>query len=336
MIGNQGHNGYVLRGLEKTPQVRLVGLSAGANDGDMGMLENWSDEHGHDPQVFDDHRRMLDALEPDVLSVAGPFELHAEMCIEAFQRGIHVFCEKPVATTQDDLARLKAAHSQAGVHFAAMMGLRYDPAFHAAWRAVQDGAIGTVRIINARKSYKLGQRPAYYKRRETYGGTIPWVGSHAIDWIKWFSGESFRTVFAAHSTRHNHDLGEMEMSALSHFTLTNEVFASVNADFLRPPNAPTHGDDRARVAGTEGVIEVTRREAILINDSREGEQKLEASCDRQIFRDFVEHVEGKTTSLLGPEDTFAVTEACLLARKSADEGRVMSFGSSPQCAGGSG
>ncbi|MFH1731049.1 MAG: Gfo/Idh/MocA family oxidoreductase [Planctomycetota bacterium] len=325
MIGTRGHNGYVHAGLEKLPDVQVAGVSAGTPGGDPGGLKAWCNAHGHPGEVFDDWLAMLDAAQPDLLSVAGPFELHADICVEAFRRGIHVFCEKPVATTLAELARVRAAHEAAGVHFAAMMGLRYAPAFYTAWRAVQDGAVGTVRLISTRKSYKLGERSAFFRSRTTYPGTIPWVGSHAIDWIHWFSGEAFETVRAAHSTRDNRGHGDLEVSALCHFTMTNEVFASASIDYLRPPGAPTHGDDRVRVAGTQGVVEVRGGEVFLVSGETDGERQLAAACGRQIFCDFVRHAAGEAEALIGPEETFAVTEACLLARQSADEGKPMAF-----------
>ena len=331
MIGNRGHNGYVMEGLRQMPHVHLAAISSGTAADDIGELKAWCEQHDHTPEIFDDYREMMDKVAPDVVSVCGPFELHTQMCVEAFRRGMHVFCEKPVATTLEDLDRLKTAYTDADVpngtrvHFAAMMGLRYDPAFYTAWRAMQGGAVGAARLLNARKSYKLGVRPSYYRQRETYGGTIPWVGSHAIDWIHWFSGEPLLSVYATHTTTCNRDHGDLEVSALCQFTLANDVFASASIDYLRPANAPTHGDDRVRVVGTDGVIEVRGGEVFLINDETEGETKLPVACDKQIFCDFIEHVEGRTMGLLGAEDTFIVTEACLLARQSADEGRVIEF-----------
>ena len=59
---------------------------------------------------------------------------------------------------------------------------------------MRDGTVGQIRLMNAQKSYKLGRRNEFYKIRSTYGGTIPWVGSHAIDWLYWFSGEKFESV----------------------------------------------------------------------------------------------------------------------------------------------
>jgi len=325
MIGVRGHNGYVLRDLGDLPQVEVAGLCAGTEEDDIEALRKSCGDAGHRPEVFDDYCRMLDAIKPDALTVAGPCERRADMCIEAFRRGVHVFSEKPVVTTLEDLDRVRRTHADSGVHFAAMMGLRYEPAFYTAWRTVREGNIGTVRLISTRKSYKLGQRPSYYRVRETYGGTIPWVGSHAIDWIYWFGGQPFRSVYATHTTRCNRALGDMEMSALCHFTLAEEVFASVTMDYLRHENAPTHGDDRVRVAGTEGVIEVRDRELFLINAEAEGEQKPDVSCERTIFRDFIDHIEGKSTALITASEVLAVAEAYLLAQRSADEGRVLMF-----------
>lgn len=325
MIGVRGHNGYVLEGMTGSEGNQIVGIAPSVPGDDLSELTEGCAKAGHSPREFGDHLKMLDQMEPDLATIAGPFNRHAEIAAEVFGRGIHLFCEKPVATTLEDLDRLRGAHEKAGVHFAAMMGIRYDPHFYTAWRAVQDGAVGTVRLMDTRKSYKLGQRGDEYKKRETYGGTIPWVGSHSIDWMPWFSGERFVSVFAAHSSAYNRDHGEFEVSALCEFTMTDEVFASASIDYLRPENAPTHGDDRMRIAGTDGVIEVRGGEVFLINASTDGEEKLETSCDRQIFADFVAQCRGQGECLVTAEQTFDVTEACLRARQSADEKRLVYF-----------
>ncbi|MBN2389638.1 MAG: Gfo/Idh/MocA family oxidoreductase [Anaerolineae bacterium] len=333
MIGNRGgHDRHVWDALPNLPHVQVVGLAAGAPEDDITRWQQRCDAMGFTPEVFDDYRRMFDRLQPDIVTVCGPFELHAEMSAEALRRGIHVFCEKPVALTFEQLALVRDAYAEAkaqfpGLHLATIMNLRYDPPFYTAWRAVQEGAIGTVRLINAQKSYRLGRRDTYYHDRETYGGTIPWVGVHAFDWIYWYSGQAFTSVYATHSTQYNQGNGDLEVSALCHFTLGGEVFASASLDYLRPPTSPTHGDDRVRVMGTEGAIEVRGGQVFLINAGTEGEAVLPVACDRQIFQDFVEHIEGKATAILIPEDVFAVTEACLLARQSADEGRTIAFSS---------
>ncbi len=84
-----------------------------------------------------------------------------------------------------------------------MLSSRYIPGFHAVWSAVQDGAVGEPLLINALKSYKLGTRHPMYTHRATYGGTIPWVAIHGIDWIHWITGGAITDVSACHTTRGN-------------------------------------------------------------------------------------------------------------------------------------
>ena len=324
MIGSRGHFSYVLTGLDDRPDVELAGVSPGVEGDSVEGILAWCGKNGRTPEVVPDYRDMLDRFLPDVVCVDGPFERHAAMCIEAFGRGIHVFSEKPVATTLSDLAALRAAHAKAGVHFAGMMGLRYDPAFYAAWEQVRQGAVGDVRMVNARKSYKLGERPEFYRHRDSYGGTIPWVGSHGIDWILWYAGAQVTSVCARHSTVGNRGHGELEATAICQFELERDILATLSIDYLRPMAAPTHGDDRVRVVGTEGVIEVRDGGVFLIRRGGEGEQTIEPACDREIFRDFVSQIEGRGPGLVSADETFELTRICLLALQSADQGRIVS------------
>lgn len=325
MIGSTGHVGYVLKGIEEDSSTTIVGVAPGSKDEKVETLIQKVFALGHKVRKYDNYCKMLDELKPDIAVVACHFGDHAKVALEAINRGIHVLCEKPVATTLEDLTRLKAGYARQDIHLSAMFGLRYTPWFLTAHQAIEKGAIGKVRLIYAQKSYKLGSRADFYKKRESYGGTIPWVGSHAIDWLYWFSGQRFESVFASHSTQNNYEHGELEMSALCHFTMTNEVFASVSIDYFRPSKALSHGDDRIRVVGTEGMIEVRDDKVYLINDEKEGIQELLLLPEQNIFEDFLKQVRGNGQCMVSAEDAFYVTEACLKARMSADEKRVISF-----------
>jgi predicted dehydrogenase len=324
-IGARGHHASVLREMHLVPQLRIVALSA---DGDtVAPIAEWCAKNGHAPDVIDDWRTMLDRARPDMLVICGPFELHAAMCIEAIQRGIHVLSEKPAALTFDELHRLRETCSRyPRVHLAGMMFSRYDSGFFTAHQLVACGAIGEVRLINARKSYKLGRRDAYYHDRATYGGSIPWVGSHAIDWTMWFAAPAkFTSVFASHSSMHSGGNGTMERSAGCQFALEGERIATISIDVFRPPTAPTHGDDWARVVGAEGVIEVRPDSLKLINHHNDGSQPVPVACDRSFLKDFVTHAETGSGALIDAASTLALTDACLRARQSADERRVIEF-----------
>jgi predicted dehydrogenase len=323
IIGVRGHHRYVFDELAKLPEVEIVGVSSGCGD-DIDPLVAKCRAAGIAPAVCADYRQMLDDLKPQAVVINGPFDQHARMSMEALQRGMHVFCEKPVALTLEDLDRLEAVYGKtSGLFIMPMVGLRYEPCFMTAWKAVRAGAIGRVKMIQARKSYKLGTRPEFFQHRESYGGTIPWVGSHALDWIYWFSGADFASVTATQTTEDNFGHGDLEIAAQCQLVMKNGVQASASIDYLRPQAAETHGDDRVRVAGTEGVIEVAGGKTLLL-DAR-GERELAPEACHGVFYDFVRHVQGVSRSFVTSRDTFVLTRACLLARQSADTGQSVNF-----------
>lgn len=323
IIGSAGHTNYVLDGVRQDKDSRIVGIAAGAEGEEVDKLAEQIEELGEKPAVFDDYHEMIEQLEPDVVAIATHFYKQASITLEVLKRDINVFVEKPVATNLPELASVKRFYQQSNLHLAAMFGIRYKPWFLTAWKLVQQGAVGKVRLMNAQKSYKLGSRPEFYKKRETYGGTIPWVGSHAVDWLHWFSGERFETVYAAHSNQYNQGHGDLEVSALLHFRLTNGVMGSVNIDYLRPDTAGSHGDDRIRIVGDEGVIEVCNERVFLINSEKKGIQEIRLESSAGIFFDFLSQIRGKGKCLVSAEDSFYITEVCLKAREAADKNKLV-------------
>jgi len=323
MIGTRGHAYYVFGSIHEIPDMEVSGVCSGSSD-DVAQLKEMAEKAGFRPAVFDDWQKMLLEVQPDVVCVDGPFTEHAAMAIFALEHNINVFCEKPPALTMEDLHRLEKAYSAGRAHLRLMVGLRYEAPFQQALTMVQQGEIGEVRLINTQKSYKLGERPDYYRERKTYGGTIPWVGSHALDWILAFSGANFVSVTAAHSTAANRGHGDLEATCLCQFVMDSGVLASATIDFLRPGGAPTHGDDRVRVVGTEGVIEV-RDGKIFLTDIDGLQEIAVAEPARRLFSDFMEELRSGRPALFSDRDSFALARACLLAREAADSGKVVKF-----------
>lgn len=327
-IGACGHFGSAVSVISERPEdFSIVGISAGSEGVDIEKLEKTIVGKGLPvPKRYENYQEMLLSEKPDIAVVDGYFCDHAKMAAFALRQGIHVYCEKPVATTLEDLEMLKAAYQEAaakGVHFSYMLTTRYDPWCYTAHKAVEAGAIGEIRMLNGQKSYKAGKRGTLFHKRETYGGTIPWVGIHAIDWVLWFSGKKVERITAIQSTKANGGNGSMEATAICLFQMEDEVVAHVNIDYLRPQSAPTHGDDRIRIAGTKGVIEAhgSDGKVYLIND--EGARKLELLTPPRIFADFVAEIEGKGEQTITAEESFYGTEICLKAQLAADTGKTI-------------
>ena len=301
-IGMCGHSKQAWRTLKNRADVEFCGVAAGSEH--EGMTASFD---GAIP-FFGDAHEMLDTVRPDLVILSPAFGLTGKWIIECAERGIDVFSEKPVASSREELAEVRRAVERSGIRFGAMHFLRYVPAFYHAGKMVREGAIGEVRLINAQKSYKYGTRPAWYTDRALYGGTIPWVGIHALDWIAYFTGKRFLSATAS-------AWGNPEMSALCQFRLEGNILASASIDYYRPSSAATHGDDRVRCVGTEGVIEVRDSRIYLID--RDGEREILPDSAPDLTDLFLAG-EG-----LGTEEIFHITDAALAARDAADTGMTV-------------
>lgn len=325
IIGSSGHVNYVLDDIKTRPDIEICGVAPGPGEERVDGLFNKLRALGHPVEYYEDYIEMLDGIKPQIAVVACYNGNHGRVTMEAVKRDIHVFVEKPIATNLDELRELKDMVSRKSIHLAAMFGIRHTPWFYTAQKLVQEELIGNVRLINAQKSYKLGQRGVNFKERDLYGGTIPWVGSHAIDWVYWFADKKFKTVYASQSSLYNNNHKSLETSAICHFTLEDEIIASVSVDYYRPSTAKTHDDDRIRVVGTKGVIEVRGKKVYLINQVNDGAQEVELLDTAGIFTDFLKVIEENGQPLVTIEDSFYVTEACLRAKLSAETSKIVYF-----------
>ena len=310
LIGSSGHYKYALDAID----AGVPCVIAAASPGPSGVLCGAAKQSAG--KIYPDYKSMLDVEKPHIAVINPNFNHISECAAEALVRGINIFCEKPLAISWEGLEKVEMAAAESGARVCAMMGMRAEPAFAGMKKAIEQGKIGSVRLFHAQKSYKLGSRPDFYKKRQTYGGTIPWVGSHPIDMIYWLSGRKrFVGVSAQHSVKANNSHGELEATAAMMLEMEDEIFATVNIDYLRPEASETHGDDRMRIMGDAGWCEIVFGR-LYINGK---DQKTPE--EGNIFMDLCLELEGKGLCSITNKDSIYVTKVCLMTRDSADNGK---------------
>ena len=309
IIGNSGHWGYARRAFGSH---QLIGIAPGYPGDDMGAAQERLKQLGYDVPIFEDYRELI-ALS-DVAVINTRFDLNAEISAQCLEKNVHAFTEKPLATTLADLQMLRGAQAQSKAMVIGMFGIRYSGWMLTVKEAIRD--IGKIRMVNGQKSYKLGLRPEFYENRGQFGGMIPWVAIHAMDWIYFLTGAKVEKMSAMTSNLHNYGKGDLEMTALCQFRLEGDILASVNADYYRPLSAPTHDDDRIRVVGTEGIVEY--KGGVVTKIGKDGETELPILPSENIFNLFLQRIAGEDVGIT-PEECFYLTEIALKARDIADE-----------------
>lgn len=303
IVGGSGHYRYVLQEMKNHT---LLGIAAGVIGEDLQKLKLALEKRQLDAPVFDDWKKLV--KDADVVVVNTRPDKNAIVSAYCLERNIMVFSEKPLAVTMEQLEMLGKAAEKSKARISAMLGIRFSGWYRTVKEAVKD--IGQIRLIQAQKSYKLGIRPDFYKNRATFGGIIPWVSIHALDWILDLTGAKVTAISADTSNGHNGGNGDLEMTGLCQLQLEGGILASVSADFFRPNGAPTHDDDRIRIVGTRGVVEYQNGKVTKLDDA--GERELPLLEGEDVFRLFLDD------GGISEQDSFYVTELALNLREAAE------------------
>lgn len=316
MIGTDGHTSTIIDDLPTTKNVKLV---AYANHDNPNL------KLPSDVKIYKEYAEMLDKEHLDIVGICLPYYLNATASIAASQRRIHIISEKPVATTLDDLNRLLKAVTTNRVRLTTLLSMRMEPQYQAIHAAVAAGKIGEPILATAQKSYIFGKsRPDFYKNPEMYGGTIPWIGIYFIDCIHYTTNLDYTEVVAFQGNKNHPDYPGCQDYAGILLSLGNGGTAMINLDFLRPETAPSHGDDRLRVIGSEGVLEIKdlgQRVELISSTTKPVDIKLPEN--KSFLADFIAELRGQGNHVLAPEEPFEMARVALLAHQSAEQKKII-------------
>jgi predicted dehydrogenase len=314
--GLEGHAGEILDPLPQLPDVELVGI---CDRDPKAIARAAKNQRVAAAKKYSRLEEMLEQERPDVVAVCNENGERAGAIIECARRKIHVIAEKPLAITSEDFARVREIVDRQGVQLGMLLPMRVDPPFAALRKIVQDGLIGDVIQVSAQKSYKAGSEE-WRHRRQSYGSTILWIGIHMIDLMRWTSGREFVNATAWQARIGFPELGDQENVSASVFELDNRGLAILRMDYLRPQTAPTHGDDRLRLAGSKGVAEYTEATGVTLLTA-DGKPRVISDLPPQgsVFIDFLQATFNGAKPQISLSDIWQVNEITLAAHESASK-----------------
>ncbi|NCO42436.1 MAG: hypothetical protein COZ06_33925 [Armatimonadetes bacterium CG_4_10_14_3_um_filter_66_18] len=175
-------------GVQAHPQADLVAVCRRTK----GSAEEFAAKFGA-TQVFTDYRDLvrLDGL--DAVVVATPNATHYETCLAAFEQGLHVFCEKPIAMTTAQAKELWLAADAAGVKNMVSFTARFLPHARYVKRLLDRHWCGRLFHFNLNKQAGYGGIDTPFKwrwdREQAGGGVLADLGSHGLDLARWLVGD---------------------------------------------------------------------------------------------------------------------------------------------------
>jgi 1,5-anhydro-D-fructose reductase (1,5-anhydro-D-mannitol-forming) len=173
--------------INAAPHARLAAVFSR----DQARAEAFAERHGA-MAAYDSIEAMLQDARVDAVFIVSPNALHAAHAVQAAQAGKHVLTEKPMATSIEDAASMIQACRRHAVRLGVGFHLRYHPAHLEAYRALREGTLGTIALVQGQWGFGVrGQtmpppRPPlqqWWEDPALIGGasTMMGTGVHVVD-----------------------------------------------------------------------------------------------------------------------------------------------------------
>ncbi len=266
--------------------------------------------------------------DPDIgaVLICSSTDTHAGLIEQAAKAGKHIFCEKPVSLSLQNIDRALAAVEAAGVKLQVGFNRRFDSNFERVRQAVASGEIGTPYLMHI---ISRDPAPPPFSYLGPSGGLFLDMMIHDFDMARFLMGDEVEEVYAAAGV-----MVDPAFSAAGDFDTAVVVlhFRSGAIGTIDNSRKATFGyDQRAEILGSKGKIATENRfpnqAAVSVADHVYSDPPLNFFMQRytdsfalelQAFTHAV--IEDRPTPVTGADSRVPVVMA-LAARKSQDEHR---------------
>ncbi|WP_213980528.1 Gfo/Idh/MocA family oxidoreductase [Sphingomonas sp. dw_22] len=205
-----------------------------------------------------DYDKLIETPGLDAVIIATPTRLHDSMVRQALERGIHVFCEKPMTLSSElsdtltGLARDKGLVGQVGYHN------RFVGTFGEARRLIAAGAIGRIRHVHAEAYGPVVLKPVAKTWRSNAaegGGCLYDYAAHPINLMNWYVGRPVECIGADLTRQYSSDVEDAVYADLRFANgVTGQVSVNWSDDSIRKMTT------KITIWGDGGKISVDRQE----------------------------------------------------------------------------
>ena len=216
------------------------------------------------PQVFTDYSEMLAQAGLDAVSLTTPTNVHLVMASEAFNHGVSVLCEKPLAMNQEEAAAmLKRAEEAHAIHMTAF-NFRFIPAFYRLKQLMQEGYVGS-RVLHVDASWFSERRAdpntpfGWRDEKKAVGfGAMGDIGVHLVDLVRWLAGDfkrvcSRQAIFTKERSLGNGS-GTREVTVEDCAVFIGELTGGGLVSFVANAAARGSAYQEIRILGNQGAL----------------------------------------------------------------------------------
>lgn len=282
---------------------------------------SFAERHGF-AEVFTDYKELLASGKVDCVSVCTPNYLHSPVSIEALRQGVHVLCEKPMATTIPDAEQMVPEAEKSGKVLYIGFNHRFIPNFYKGKEVVESrlGKLLAARVAVGHGMALRLQETWFAEKAKSGGGTLIDNGVHMIDMLRWYFGDIVE--ISAQTSRMVISKGDVEDNAIAIFRLAGGASASLQCSWTWWGGYHLYFEAICE----KGVLTLDSGKCILYDTSQDHSTELELpSMDpwQEEISHFLEACAGLKPPFVTPQDGLEAVKVAVSAYESDRSGRAL-------------
>jgi predicted dehydrogenase len=144
-----------------------------------------------DVDTYSDYEEMLERVSIDAVVIATPSKAHTGMVTSALERGLHVFCEKPLTLGPEESESLAATAQERALATQVGYHNRFVATFREVKKLLDAGVIGDLHQVTGEAYGPVILKPqgrTWRSQRTEGGGCLYDYAAHVINLINWYCG----------------------------------------------------------------------------------------------------------------------------------------------------
>lgn len=199
--------------IDAEPEADIIAVC----DTDANKANELSSLYGN-LKTFSLYTQMLNEINADIVSVVTPHFLHADMTVEALNKGFNVLVEKPMALTSNDCKRMIDAANANNKKLWVVKQNRYNIPIRLAKEVLDKQQLGKIFMVKCDILWNRYQ--GYYDespwrgKKQFEGGALYTQASHFIDLLVWWFGDLVSAKSIMETQNHQIETEDSGMSVL--------------------------------------------------------------------------------------------------------------------------
>jgi len=305
-------NDKLLAGARSTDEAEVVAVAS--RDGDRARA--WADGRGIE-RAHGSYEALLGDPGVDAVYISLPNALHVPWSLLALGAGKHVLCEKPLTRRPEEAEAAFDAAEARGLQLAEAFMWRHHPQARRLRALVEEGAIGTLRLVRGVFSFPLSDHGNVRMAGDLEGGALMDVGCYCVSGARLLAGAEPERAYGEQVIGG----GGVDIAFAGTLRFPGEVLAQFDCAFT------VGGRDELEAIGDAGslflddpwhslepVIELHRDGAV---ERVEADRANPYGCE---LADFARAVRGEAPPLLGRADALGQARTIAALYRAADTG----------------